>query len=279
MSAYDNILMAACAVLLVYLPWRFFQLVRLKDRDRRFFYGFWIWPVLWFVLWNVVPVWAGRPWLYQVTVFFFIGGTVLDFVFYYVMRTQTNLKHQVLSGLLLLPCLLVVGRHWLVSDPLQLVVPYYGQTLIWTDHPLTPRSWYFMDPKSDSNKERTEKYEDPNFGKAVFSPITGKVVSIEGNQLNLRNDEVSISLSPLLPDSIRLKAGDEVLVQMPLGLLETSDGVPGLKLTVSGDRPVRFKDTYAGRWWAPLSENAVLRRNDKALSQAEGTFQVRPVTQ
>jgi len=277
MTTYDIILLLFSACILVFLPWRFFRLRRMTEHDQRLFFAFWIWPLLLFLFHNLIPIWGTWGWLFQAAKILILAGLLLDFVYYYGMKTKA-LRAQLLSVLLLLPCLAVTFRHTVVGDPVVLMVPYYGKALVWTDHALTPTTWYFMEPETRIHGTREHAYDDPNYGKAVFSPLTGEVVAVSENEITLRGEDVTVRLGPLVAGSVKLAIGTPIHENQPIGLLDTGTP-PGLAMTVESKRPVRFADIYAGRWWAGRYEQGVLERNDYVRSDARTRFRVNPVTQ
>jgi hypothetical protein len=277
MNTYDIVSLLCAASILVFLPWRFFRLKRLSESDERIFVAFWVWPLLWCAFHNGVPIWATWGWLFQATEILILAGLLLDFVYYFGMKTKA-LRAQLLSALLLLPCLVVVFRDRFVSDPVVLVVPYYDKALVWTDGVYAPQTWFFMEPETRIHGSREHAYDDPNFGKAIFSPLAGEVVSVDETSIELRGKDATVRLSPLVKGSITLAVGARVIENQPLGLLGTGTP-PGLRLDVISDREVRFADVYAGRWWAGRYEAGMLKRNVYVQSDAPTRFQVNPITQ
>lgn len=226
-----------------------------------------------------MPQWSVATWLFQATRITLLLVFFLDLFYYFGLRTTQALRHQVLSGLLLIPCLLVYGKQYLPSDTLLLTPPYYGKALIWTDRIVDPRTFYFMDPKSKPLRAGNKDFVDPNYGKAAFSPLNGQVVQVENGFISLRSPQTRVRVGPLLPSSIRLQPGDVVRSNQPLGLITSAGLIPGLSLTVESDQAIRFAETFTGRWWAGRYAQAVLKRNQMALADAKDRFQLRPIDQ
>ncbi len=279
MRTYDIVLMLLSAGILIFLPWRLFVLKQLSEKDNRLFPAFWLWPLLLFAFENTVPIWATWTWLFQATKILILAGLGLDFFYYYGIKTRTARRAQWLSGLLLIPFLLFGFRGLLVRDPVLLVSPYYGKALVWTDSMFTPDTWYFMAPETRSGTRQANAYDDPNYGKAVFSPLTGTVNAVRETEIELRNEDLTVRLGPMLAGSVKLEAGDPVHQDQPLGLLDTGARPPGLRLEVTSERPVAFKDVFAGRWWAGRYDAAQLKRNQYVQSDSQTRFRVSPVTQ
>jgi len=278
MSIYDILSLILSAGILVFLPWRLFRLVRLKQRDNRHFLVFWVWPSLFAVYVNAVPIWGTWSWLYRATLILITAALLLDFAYYFALKSEQGRK-QLLSGLLVIPFLLMSGRHLLPADPVTLVVPFYGKALVWTDRVLDPGTWYFMEPTTRETENLENAYDDPNYGEAVFSPLTGVIVAVEDNALVLEGEDVVVRLSPILKGSHQLQAGTPVRIDQPLGLLDSGARPPGLRMAVTTDRPVRFGDVFAGRWWAGRYDRAVLKRNQYVQTDSETRFRVEAITQ
>ena len=277
MTIYDITLLLLAACILVFLPWRFFRLKRLGEHDRRIFVLFWGWPLLLFGFLNLIPIWATWGWLFRAANILILAGLILDFVYYFGMKSRA-IRAQILSALLLVPILGFAFRHLWVSEPAVLMVPYYGKALVWTGEVFGPETYYFMAPATRIHSTREHAYDDPNYGKAVFSPLTGEIVSVTATAIELRGDGVTVRLSPLVAGSVTLEAGASVHENQPLGLLDTGSP-PGLKLEVDSARETRFADVFAGRWWARRYARGMLKRNDYVQSDARTRFRVNPITQ
>lgn len=280
MSSFDFQLLLMSAVTLLYLPYRVFRIFHIKDSDQRIFYTFWIWPLLFFILYNQVPMWDARPWLFQLCRIFLVAGLALDFFYYFGLKTKTAVKHQVAAGLLLIPVLLFTFRHHLERDTVQVVSPYLARCLVWTDSVFSPRTWYFMDPKTHGGLDINANYDDPTYGKAVFSPINGTFSGMQGEMLVIYNDEVRLHLGPVIEGSHRLQPGQQVIENQPMGLVgRDNHRVPGLRLTVIGDAKLRFRDVYSGRLLGRRFEQTAVTRNQLLLNDSETRFRVNPVNQ
>ncbi len=267
------------AVGCVYLVWRIFTLVRIREKDQRRFFAFWLWLPVWFLLENLTPSWATPDRLFAMLEAVFALGAALDFFYYFCLRTP-RVRRQIISGLCFLPCLLFIFRDRLLPGPrVALAPPHYGKALVWTDRALLPRTFYFIDPETKQNSPHAAPFEDPNYGKAVFAPMDGRVSGFdEGGFIRLEGGGrwrgVGLTLGPLLSGSERIGVGDEVRQYQPLGLAGSAGGIPGIRLRVESGGKATFQDCYAGRWLAPRYRFAYPKRNHQLQSDAAKRFRV-----
>lgn len=206
-------------------------------------------------------------------------GMILDFFYYYGVKAVGNPKQQKLSAIWLIPFLFVMFRHYLVRGP-EMVLPFYGEAVVWTNKVISPDVFYFLDPETESVPKAGEPYNDPNYSKAIFSPFSGEVVTIRKDGfvvLRSHSGEVEAAIGPLIANSINLEKGAEVFENQPLGLLDhVTEGAPGICLQVlKGGTPL-FKEAFTGRHFGQFHQKALLKRNQFAVSEAKGRFQLRP---
>jgi uncharacterized membrane protein YdcZ (DUF606 family) len=262
-------IIAVCG-LLAYAGWRITRIK--KNPDTKHHIAFWAWPVAWFLVMNLTPSWRLGTVMFTVLLAAMLLCVCLDFFYFYGLKAKKAGHRQWLSLLLLIPCLIVAFRHTAAGGPI-IAVPYFGKALIWTDSPIAPKTFFFMDPASRSQKPDQEAYDDPNFGKAVFSPVNGVIEEVgDDGYLLIRDTQSSLllSLGPMLPESVNLGPGNQVITNIPLGLLDTDkeNRTPGLRLRIVEGGPIRFGDVLTGRYLVSPSEGTVLRRNHYALNQS-----------
>lgn len=264
-----------------YLPWRLSVLLRLRHRDRRWFLGFWLWPPLWFLLENLVPLSQSPDLLFGALEIAFALCTGLDFFYYYGLTTP-HVRRQVRSGLCLIPCLLVGFRDRLVPPSAAgLAPPHYGDALIWTDRLWRPQTYYFIDPDSKVFQPYESQADDPNYGKAVFAPLDGRLLRVDEDGFahiegGGRWRGVRVALGPLVAGSVRVGVGRELVQHQPLGLAASASPIPGIQLRLVRGGHMGFQDCYSGRWLATRYRLAFPKRNHHLQSDAAARFRVFP---
>ena len=256
--------------LTAYGVWRFRKIRQLPEK--RLYAAFWLWPCSWFLFMNFMPSWYLPTWLFNAVLGLVLCCMALDFFYFFGLRSSSSASRQWLHLLWLIPCLLVGFRHLGAQGPV-LTVPTYGKSLVWTSSLVNPDRFYFLDPATKSNAGRENDYDDPNFGKAVFAPASGTLVRLdEQNYLHIRTGEPQLlmALGPLIPESVTLKPGDQILADMPVGLQDRDPdrSIPGLALKILEGGPVRFKQVYSGRYFPTETATTVLRRNHFVLNRS-----------
>jgi len=277
MMTFNLILAGTGLSILIYLGWRVSRF--LKKSEEKFFHGFWCWPLLWFLTVNYVPVWKCETSWLQVLVALIGFGMVVDFFYYYGLKAGDGAREQKLSAIWLIPFLLVVLRHHVIRGP-EMVLPVYGETLVWTNSLWFPDTYFFMDPKTSSVGQSEKAYEDPNFSNAVFSPFSGELTEVrEDGMLVVRSQDggTEVAIGPVIQGSVSLSPGSQVTENQPLGLSDKSTGpIPGLRLHILKGGTPQFKDVYTGRHMGRLYERALMKRNQIAVSNSKGRFKLRP---
>lgn len=241
----------------------------------KFFQLFWVWPLLWIGLFNLAPIWTTSfSWMIALQVVLALA-TLLDFVWYYALKTNTQKRSQMLSGLWLVPFLLFSFRHILPGGP-ELTLPHFERAIVWTDSLLAPKTFWFIAPET-ANPDRFNADQDPNFGKAAFSPLKGTFVGEESGFLRLVTEDESaeVLIGPIIPGSHKLEAGGEIFQNQPIGLVDKTSGkAPGLKLQVIRGGSPRFKDVVTGRYLAFRYGSVRLKRNQVAQSDSPTRFRL-----
>ncbi len=284
MNANDWLLAATVAGALALIPFRIRAIARLKTRDQRRFWCFWAWPALFFLLYNAIPVWNSGRALFRAAELALILGLLVDFFYYFALKAPQRAKAQTLAWLGLLPCLAIGFRHlWLPAAPVPATAPHFGRALVWTDRPLAPRTFFFIAPETRKHRQSEQKYDDPNYGKAVFAPIAATFAGFDDRNRMLLETQANgqtlrLAVGPLIRESVSLKPGAPVAQQQPIGLADrAAAGPPGIQVVTLQGKPPRFRDVYAGRLVGWRWSQALPKRNQTIESDAEGRFQARPV--
>jgi len=275
MNAYEVMLAIAMVASLALLVWRGLLLARQGPKAKRRYACFWLWPVALQLLAETVPLWQVRPILFNAAFLALAAGLACDFFFYYGLRHESQPRRQAASLLLALPLLALIFRYSLLPGPARdLVLPCYGRALVWTDGVLTPSTYWFMAPGTRGGQSYAHNYDDPNYGKAVFAPLSGTVAAIDGAYLVLQGADGRIRIGPFAAGTIRVAPGDPVVENQPLGLLGTGGSLPGIELKLLDGPSARFKDHFAGIWYATRRERGALRRNQSVLNDAPTRFRL-----
>lgn len=265
MNAAEITLLICALILGIYMVWRAFCLRNMRA-DEGFFPSFWIWPLLYLGLLNLVPGWSVRQMLFDGIRGLLLLGGVLDFFYCYGFKREKDRRWQLMSLWLLLPFLVFINRFALPAHRTSLVLPHHGKALVWTEGIWEPQTFYFV--RTDDESKASAEEVDPNFGRPVFAPLTGMVAAIEDNHLILVNDHIRIALGPFIEKSLRVAPGHRVVAHQPLGLLGASDATPGIRMAILDGNRVAFKDVLAGRVMARELETTVPQRNDYVTSNA-----------
>ena len=275
MNVYNLLLLSVIVISIALIIWRLFLLARQGRQAKRRYVAFWLWPAALLALTQLVPVWLVPQALFDAAHLCLAAGMLCDFFFYFGLVHQSKPRQQTLSLLLILPLLAWLLRDHLSWRPrLDLVVPSYGKALVWTDKALDPTTYWFMHTDTRQPGQRNHNYEDPNFGRAIFSPISGKVVAMEEKFLILENVEGQIAIGPIVPSTVRSHPGAAVLANQPLGLLDTGGTRPGIELRLLTGGHAHFQDYFAGIWYATRQRAGFIGRNQIVQSDAATRFRV-----
>ena len=274
MNGWDSVLIVGIAFCGGYAGWRLQRLFRFNAHRQRWFYVFWVWPFFWLLLQNTVPRWACSASLFAV-----LEGSVglmglLDFVYFYALKAPNQSKAQIRSlWVILLWLVFFFGPYVMNRIAPALHLPHSGQKLVWSDHFWSPTRYFFMEPTTRAKKSYGQKYEDPNYGKAIFSPLRGQVAGLSDDGfLSLQNETLKIELGPFVTSSIRLVLGQEVFAHQPLGLADLGKSIPGIELRILEGEQVRFLDVATGRRIAQNYKVTYLKRNMLTASKSPSRF-------
>jgi hypothetical protein len=261
----------------IHLGFRIWQLRGLKDRDDRIFLVFWFWPLAYFGHCNFVPFWKTNLHLADAASLALIIGGVIDFIVYFIFSSKDHSKRQWASLIIpALPWVLVYLYYFQRDDGgAKCVLPIAGEQRVWTDHWEFPNTFYFM------RNERgyvwhPDPNRDPNYGRAIFSPLTGKVNEVSDQWVKIEGGEGTfIEIGPFMSGTQRVKVGDEVFADQPLGLSGRVEGMPpGICVRVDGDVKIHFGDFYGGRWLGGRFESQLPFRNWSVRSDSRTRFQL-----
>lgn len=271
---YSVIHSVICVYVLIHLIIRAVQVRTLKSDDRRIFLLFWLWPLTFWLQRSLVPYWQTNMNVADAASLALVLGGICDLGFYFVLKSQQGGRRQMLAfGL---PAV-VVATGWYLSlggTGQACVLPHTGRYLVWRDAVLFPDTFYFM--RMDRGQVyHSDSSRDPNYGRAIFAPFAGSVVRVDGDRVQLQGAQALVEIGPFLPETIRVKAGDAVFVDQPLGLSGRREGQPpGVRLhRVTGD-PLYFRDFFGGRWLGFRYRAAQPKRNWLVTSDSQTRFRV-----
>lgn len=249
-----------------------------KGRDGRIFFAFWFWPAAAWAYVNFFPAWKTSDIAFN-TVLLALGLlTLVDFLFYFGLKSDQP-KRQWLAAALVVPFLaLTQAARFLPSRETALYLPHHGEALVWTQPAISPKVYFFMVPESKTGKQRGADYDDPNYGKAVFSPLAGKVLAFENGTVSIQSEEdpeLIVEIGPLIPESFTRPVGSELFPQMPIGLLATSETIPGIRVAIKAEGRYGFRDLQGGMFFLDKKKRAVPQRNWLVRSVSETRFKLR----
>jgi len=284
MNFYDLALATTSITALAIVLWRTTRFRAIKREDRRRFLCFWLWPLALFTLWNAIPLWIANSRLFLVAEITLTLGLLVDFAYYFAIKAPERGRRQALAGLGLVPVLALTFRgYWLPAATAPAVVPHYGEALVWTDRPFLPKTYYFIHPDTRKTAAATARYDDPNYGKAVFAPIDGLAAGVdEHGMLAIENREddgvLRVTTGPLIPASVNLPPGAPIAKGQPIGLLAAAppDSPPGIRVTVIEGEPLRFAEVFTGRHIGWRQARALPKRNHRIASDAANRFRLSP---
>lgn len=270
-NRYMVLLAVLDLLMLVYAVWRLYRLRGVGDRPRPAFATFWLWPFAWIALVQLFPGWHVSATQFEASRGLILLVGLVDFIHDYGVRAGVS-RGQWRSCLLVVPLLLWQFRNHLapVPAPPLLNLPIHGKALVWTDSILEPSVYYFI--RTELPEKGSALAEDPNQGRPVFAPAHGTVRSFEGQSLVLEVAGRTVTLSPLLADSLMVGPGSRVFANQPLGILGVAEGTPGLRMAVSG--PFAFGDVMSGRLVSQVFTQTRLERNQYVASAASSRWRV-----
>lgn len=262
-----------CALVAIHVVFRVVQLVRLKKKDSRRFWLFWSWPLVFVCQRNLVPFWQTNAQLADATSMAICFAILLDFFYYYIVKSQ-QWKQQVIS--FVLPLLFAVGLWFATQQNTGqvCVLPHTGRYQVWTEPLIQPQSFYFM--RLDKGQVyHADSNRDPNYARGIFAPFSGRVSAINGAYIQIEGEQATVEIGPFLSDTVRVKVDQAIFVDQPLGLSgRDTDQPPGVRLRHVAGEPLVFRDFFGGRWLGFRYQKAQPGRNWYVTSDSKTRFRV-----
>ncbi|CAM2065972.1 hypothetical protein SCOR_11370 [Sulfidibacter corallicola] len=279
LTFHNGLLWFLLAALTIYLPLRLVRLIRTARgirEDRRWFYTYGLWFPLLLFLQEGMPPWRCHPDLVLVVEALVLLGMVLDFLYFFGLKSKGGVRHQIMSAAFSVLLSLPWARGLLLPNTgPALQVPVYERAVLWTDTWWKPEVYYLMNSPRSENMRAAALYGDPHEGKAVFSPLTGTVQAVDERGFVTLVDETEtlrISVGPIMPETLMIRQGQPVFADQPLGLLDKTQDIPGIRLVIHDGKRIRFGPCIGGRYVAREAEALFPRRNLTFASRSKSRF-------
>ena len=165
-NRYELVLILGLFLLLIYMAFRIRALF--KNRSKKFFHGFWFWVVPWLLFLNAIPFWLCRPYLPRTVLLVGLLATLLDFFYFYGLKSKDSARTQWLSLLWLVPILAVGLGARMGCGPNRGPARHHGPALVWTDRIYNPEIYFFLDRQTRGTDQIGEAFEDPKLRQGDF---------------------------------------------------------------------------------------------------------------